>query len=165
MDMEIFLSDLDVPGGKLINSSPGDSIRFFSSYVSADVKSACFIDSLDILEKTGNRKAGLIFTPEEIKGNSSPQIICSSPRQAFFQMVAGCTARKRDPGIHPTAVVADDSRIDKSAYVGPFVSIGRGCTVDSGAVLESGVVLGDNVQVGKNSVIHGGVIVYSDVSM
>ncbi len=54
-------------------------------------------------------------------------------------------------GIHPSAVVADDARIDPSAHVGPFVSIAPR------------VVIGPRAVVGPHSVIEDGVQIDEDV--
>jgi UDP-3-O-[3-hydroxymyristoyl] glucosamine N-acyltransferase len=84
------------------------------------------------------------------------------------------------PGIHPTAVVAADARIDASAQVGALVVIGARAEVGAGALIGPHCVLGsdvvvaqqvrlvarvtlcDGVTVGARSILHPGAVIGSD---
>lgn len=61
------------------------------------------------------------------------------------------------PGIHPSAVVAEDANVDPTAEIGPFVLIGRGakigarCLVGPGAVVEEGVVIEADCRIGTHA--------------
>jgi UDP-3-O-[3-hydroxymyristoyl] glucosamine N-acyltransferase len=57
-------------------------------------------------------------------------------------------------GIHPTAVIGSDCRMDGSVRIGPHAVIGDRCVVGKNTVLMPGVVLGDDVTVGCDCVIH-----------
>ena len=72
---------------------------------------------------------------------------------------------RREPTIHPTAVVADNADIALTAYVGPNVYIGEDTRVGAYTRLEAGVVLGANVNVGDNCVLHPNVVLYDGVSI
>lgn len=59
-------------------------------------------------------------------------------------------------GIHPSAVIAEDARIDATAEIGPRAVIGAGveigarCKIGSGAVIEDGVLMGPDCRIGAN---------------
>jgi UDP-3-O-[3-hydroxymyristoyl] glucosamine N-acyltransferase len=61
------------------------------------------------------------------------------------------------PGIHPSAIVAEDARIDPSAEVGPLsvieagAEIGPGCRIGACAVIGSGVIVGRDCRIGAHA--------------
>lgn len=87
---------------------------------------------------------------------------------------------RREPGVHPTAVLEPGCAVDPTAHIGPyavigagsrigpgasvlaFVSVGRRCAVGEGAVLHPHAVLYDGTEVGKGSVVHAGVVLGAD---
>ncbi|MEJ0020500.1 MAG: UDP-3-O-(3-hydroxymyristoyl)glucosamine N-acyltransferase [Acetobacteraceae bacterium] len=60
------------------------------------------------------------------------------------------------PGVHPSAVVAADARIDPTAEIGPLavigarVQIGAGSRIGPGAVIGDGVVIGADCRIGAH---------------
>ena len=63
------------------------------------------------------------------------------------------------PGIHPSAIVAEDARIDPSAEVGPLsvieagAEIGPGCRIGACAVIGSGVIVGPDCRIGAHATL------------
>jgi UDP-3-O-[3-hydroxymyristoyl] glucosamine N-acyltransferase len=78
----------------------------------------------------------------------SPVLIAKDPYLAYAR-VAVLFEREpaATPGVHPTAVVAADARIDASASVGP------GCVIEAGARIEAGAVLGPHCVVGPDCTV------------
>jgi len=62
-------------------------------------------------------------------------------------------------GVHASAVVADDARIDPSAHVGAGCAVGSGAEVGPRSVLHPGVVLYDGARIGADCVLHARVVV------
>ena len=60
------------------------------------------------------------------------------------------------PGIHPSAIVAEDALVDPSSEIGPLsvieagVEIGPGCRIGACAVIGGGVVLGRDCRIGSH---------------
>ncbi len=87
---------------------------------------------------------------------------------------------KREPGIHPTAVIADSARIGANSSIGPCVVIEAGAVIGRNAVLrphvviERGATIGDDFEahsqvtvrrgsrIGNRVILHNGVTVGSD---
>jgi UDP-3-O-[3-hydroxymyristoyl] glucosamine N-acyltransferase len=61
------------------------------------------------------------------------------------------------PGIHPSAIVAEDAKIHRSAEIGPLcvigagAEIGPGCRIGPGAVIGSGVTIGQDCRIGTHA--------------
>ncbi len=87
---------------------------------------------------------------------------------------------KREPGVHPTAVIAASARIGANASIGPFVVVEAGAVIGRNAVLhphvviERGAAVGDDFEahpqvtvrsgsrIGDRVTLHNGVTVGSD---
>ncbi len=84
------------------------------------------------------------------------------------------------PGVHPSASIAPDARVDTTAHVGPGCvvasgahlgarskllggnHVGRDCRVGDDVCLFQNVVLYDHTQIGDRVVIHAGTVIGSD---
>lgn len=125
--------------------------------------------------------AAVILEPALATESPVPVLLSSNPYATYARVAslltdAGTTA----PGIHPSAVVAADCRIDPSATVGPLCVIedgvviaaevvigpgsviGRGCRVGAGTRLVAQVTLCQDVELGQRCLIHPGVVIGSD---
>lgn len=63
------------------------------------------------------------------------------------------------PGVHPTAVVPESSRIGTRAHIGAYVVVGERCLIGDDAVLLPHVVLYDGVRVGDRFLAHAHAVV------
>jgi len=63
------------------------------------------------------------------------------------------------PGVHPTAVVPQSSRIGARAHIGAYVVVGERCLIGDDAVLLPHVVLYDGVRVGDRFLAHAHAVV------
>lgn len=64
------------------------------------------------------------------------------------------------PGIHPSAVVAPNARVDATAHIGPYCVIGERVEVGPRVVLEGGNHVGADSCLGAESHLFPGVILY-----
>jgi UDP-3-O-[3-hydroxymyristoyl] glucosamine N-acyltransferase len=58
------------------------------------------------------------------------------------------------PGVHATAVVAEDARLGAAVSIGPFAVVGRGATIGDRVVLHPHVVVGPGATIGEDSELH-----------
>jgi UDP-3-O-[3-hydroxymyristoyl] glucosamine N-acyltransferase len=72
---------------------------------------------------------------------------------------------RREPSIHPTAVVAETADIALTAYVGPHVCVCEYASIGAYTRLEAGVVVGASVTIGEDCVLHPNVVLYDGVSI
>jgi UDP-3-O-[3-hydroxymyristoyl] glucosamine N-acyltransferase len=76
-----------------------------------------------------------------------PLLVTAEPEAAFETIAAHFVPDEAppEPGVHPSAIVADDAAID------PTASVGASCVVDSGAVIGARTVLRAMVYIGRNA--------------
>jgi UDP-3-O-[3-hydroxymyristoyl] glucosamine N-acyltransferase len=90
----------------------------------------------------------------------------AKPKLAFALIAALLHPQKRrEPFVHPSAVIAETADIDLTVFIGPHVAIGEGTRIGSGTRIEAGVVIGDHVRIGRDCVLHPGVTLYDDVTI
>jgi len=65
----------------------------------------------------------------------------------------------REPGVHPTAVIAPGARLGRDVCIGPHVVIGDGGVIGERVALDAGVVLERGVTIGDDSVLHSNVVI------
>jgi UDP-3-O-[3-hydroxymyristoyl] glucosamine N-acyltransferase len=119
----------------------------------------------------GSRKAGrqptragcLIAPPEFVSDARLPLIRAGVPRTVFAHAISRLIPPNRPaPGIHPTAVIGEGSRIGEGCSIGPHVSIGRNVEIGEGSVLHANVTIYDGVTIGKGAILHAGCVIGAD---
>jgi UDP-3-O-[3-hydroxymyristoyl] glucosamine N-acyltransferase len=108
--------------------------------------------------------AGCLLVAEDSTQTFNPErslIRVADPEAAFDGLAAEFGPRDRgpEPGIHPTAVVADSAEIDPTAALGAGVYVGAGARIGAGCVLWPGVCLGPGVILGSHCLLHFRVVV------
>ncbi len=87
----------------------------------------------------------VILRAEYADASPVPVLIAPDPYLAYARIAALFDNTPAPaPGIHPSAVIATDARVDPSASVGP------GCVIEAGAVVEAGVALGPHCMIGRD---------------
>jgi UDP-3-O-[3-hydroxymyristoyl] glucosamine N-acyltransferase len=107
-------------------------------------------------------KASCLIVSETEKFPDRTLIEVANPKLAFAIIGEALHGVKREPSIHPTAVVATTARIAPTAYVGPHVTVGEYVTVGDNCVLHPNVVLYDGVTLGARVILHAGVCIGAD---
>lgn len=125
------------------------------------------IDNNKYIEQAFNSRANAIIMREdaaEIVANfkNKTVIICKNPKEAFIKLLSRMFEDKKYHlgTIKKTAIIEENSNIDKEVYIDDYVRIGKNCVIKKGSVIESGVFLGDNVIIGENSIIHSNVSIH-----
>lgn len=121
-----------------------DNEKFFDSALASGA--SCLIVPNGTHEKFPNR------TLIEVK----------NPKLAFALIGAVLHPVRREPSIHPTAVVAKTADIALSAHIGPHVTVGEHVRIGNECVLYPNVVLYDGVTIGNRVILHAGVCIGAD---
>jgi UDP-3-O-[3-hydroxymyristoyl] glucosamine N-acyltransferase len=110
-------------------------------------------------------RAGAVLVPRDLPEEAAgcvPVIRVASPYTALRRVLElFYPAEVPRPGIHPSAVVASDARLDEGVAVGPLAVVEAGVRVGAGSVLGAGVFLGRESVLGPECRIHAGVVVYA----
>jgi UDP-3-O-[3-hydroxymyristoyl] glucosamine N-acyltransferase len=103
--------------------------------------------------------ASVVIVKDDFNSDSpvKPTLIrVSDPYSSFALLLQKYDEMNRpQPGLHPSAVIAD------SATIGKDVSIGAGCVIEDKAVVGEGTILGANVVVDKKAKLGNGCHLHS----
>jgi len=100
-------------------------------------------------ELAGSAASAVILRAEDAAAAPNACLISANP-YADFARIATLFERlpAAAPGVHASAVVADDARIDPGASIGPLCFIGARARVAAGTVLGAGCVVGEDCSIG-----------------
>ena len=105
-------------------------------------------------------RAGAFVVPPDVADLPGPMLRCPAPQQAVIDLLRLFhPAPPRAAGVHGSAVVAADARVDPTAAVGPL------CVIEAGAAIGPGVQLHALVHVGAGVEIGEATVVYPQVSL
>jgi len=128
-----------------------------------------YVEDEKFFAAAGSSNASCLIIPEEGEAAGFMQtalIAVPNPKLAFALIGAVLhPPLRREPSIHPTAVVSETADIALTAFVGPHVHIGENAHVGAYTRIESGVVVGANVSIGDDCVLHPNVVLYDGVSL
>lgn len=108
--------------------------------------------------------AAVLLKPADAEGYAGDALLIADPYLAYARISHLFDPKpKATPGIHPTAVIADDAVVDAAASIGAYA------VIESAAQIAAGVTIGAHCFIGARSVIGEGgwlaprVTLYHDV--
>jgi UDP-3-O-[3-hydroxymyristoyl] glucosamine N-acyltransferase len=111
--------------------------------------------NLPLLQAT---QAGAVVLPEELLAELPAGAAAVVVRSAYlgFTRVARLfhPAQAAVPGVHPTAVVAEDAEVAADCEVGPYAVIGAGARIGAGCIIGPHAVVGAGVELGAGCRLH-----------
>ena len=122
---------------------------------------AFFANERYLKQLQATRAAAVIVGASARDATTAARIVAANP-YAYFARVSALINPPRavHAGVHATAQVHREARIDGGAEVGPYAVICRGVEIDAGAVIGASSYLGEQVRIGRGSRLHPSVIVY-----
>ena len=155
----------EIVDGRVVGDG-GTQIERISELIDADQNEIAYVENEKLFEAAAESKASCLIVKDAARFSGRTVIEVSNPKLAFSLIGAALhPAVRREPTIHPTAVVAANANIALTAYVGPNVCVGEYVRVGAYTRIEAGVVLGANVSVGDDCVLHPNVVLYDGVSI
>jgi UDP-3-O-[3-hydroxymyristoyl] glucosamine N-acyltransferase len=92
---------------------------------------------------------------------SKPLLIVKQPRLAFARAAEFlCPPPKREPGIHPSAIVDPSARVAKNAIVAERAVVGQKAEIGDGTRIGAGCVIGNGVSMGRACMLYPNVTIY-----
>jgi UDP-3-O-[3-hydroxymyristoyl] glucosamine N-acyltransferase len=160
LSLRLSLAELaDRLGAELV----GDGERVVEGIRSLDLAEAehlSFLHNPKYLAQAAESRAGaiLVHSADELPGRDL--LVCAQPYLAVARALEIFHPRRpAEPGVHPSAVVADDLQLGDGASIGPLVVVGRGVSVGEGTVIAAGCVVGDGARIGSGVYLHPRVVV------
>lgn len=105
--------------------------------------------------------AGAVLVAEGVVLPGKTLLVCANPYAAFAKVLALFhPERRREPGIHPTAVLGEGCTVAPDAHIGPLAVLLDGVTVGPRSVVEAGCVLMEECEVGEDCRLFPRVVLY-----
>lgn len=146
--------------GKVIGNSQLRVVRL-SPIDDIKADSLVFAEGSDNIKRAEESPAVAVLVANHVTDLKKPAIQVANPLGAFISLLNHYyPAHRPVPGIHPTAVIAEDVKLGQQVYIGPFVVIESGAEIGDHAILKSHVHVGRRVKVGAGSIIHPQVTIY-----
>ena len=163
--MEITIEQL----AKRINAELAGNDKFFSSRISsvAPIKSAnknnvTFVADDKHKASIRDSQAGAVIVSKSIENLEMPQLIVDNVNKALIEAMKILAPKLKTPvpGIHPSAIIAENVKIDKGVSIGQRVVIDEAVVISSDTIIRSGCKIGENTKIGKNCRIDSNVVIY-----
>lgn len=113
-------------------------------------------------------RASVILTPLDYNGDPQPgqcYLKVKNPSLALARICAELESQLwpwPEPGIHPSAVIADDVEIATDAHIGPNCVIESGVTIGPGCWLQAMTYIGRGATLGERCWLRPRVTIYAD---
>lgn len=138
------------------------SIDGLSALATAQASQLSFLANPRYRSQLQDTQAGaVLLRREDLLDYQGNVLIVADPYAAFARLshVFDLTP-KRQPTLHPTALIAPDAQVDATASIGAFVVVESGAVIGRGVVLEAGVHVGECAEIGADSWLGGHVVIH-----
>jgi UDP-3-O-[3-hydroxymyristoyl] glucosamine N-acyltransferase len=120
--------------------------------------------SLGLIRST---RAGVVLCPtetpvSEFADTGKTLVAVATPRLSFLRLVQTHFINPKPRGIHPTAVIDPQAKIEDDVYIGPFTYVGGECEIGRGTVIYGHVHIYPKTRIGRNVVVHAGTVIGAD---
>lgn len=113
------------------------------------------------LERAEGSGASALLLPEALSSSRLPFLRAKDVRLALARVLTEFHPAPPPPaGIHPTAVIGEDTRLGAGVSLGAYAVLGEDCRLGDGVVVHAGCVIGRGVRIGDRSVLYPRVTIY-----
>lgn len=157
----------ELVGGRLVGH-PETEIKRIADLDQAGDHEIAYVDNEKFFPAAAASVASALIVPVGAaeKFPDRTVIEVANPKLAFSLIGAALHPPvRREPNIHPSAVVAETADVALTAYIGPQVQINEGARVGAFTRIEAGVVVGAHVTIGDDCVVHPNVVLYDGVNI
>lgn len=150
-------------GGRL-SGSCHQALSGGASLKEAMPSDVSFLGNEKYREQVLPSRAGVVLVPENYDvppPAGRAWVFCAEPSQAFSTVVTLFTPPPISyaPGIHPSAVIADDAVVAGSAHIGPCAVIGAKAHIGECCVIGPGCVIGQESSIGEHTFLYAKVVI------
>ncbi len=136
-------------------------VRGVGDIAEAGPSDITWISSARYADKLPTSRAGAVLVALDFGPTPMPAILCERVDRGVAKLLAAFAppVSRREPGVHPAAVVHETAWLDDSVSVGPHAVIERGARVGFGTIVHAGVFVGQDTNVGRDCVIWPNVVI------
>ena len=133
-----------------------ETIRGIAALSSATAGELSFLGNAKYKTEVGSSRASVILLPVGFEGQPSENqlfVLVENPSVALARICSRIEQTlwpRPQPGVHPTAVVAESARVAATATVGPFCVIEDGAVVGERSHLQAQVFVGREARIGDD---------------
>ncbi len=180
--MTVTLGDLAVRFGLALRGDPDRPVDHVGTLAGAGPRGIAFLANAKRLDELVGANAAAVILPAKLADQSPVDcLLADNPHAAFARIADVLHPKATGPaGVHPSAIVASDARIDPSAHIGPLVVVGARSVIGARSYIGPGCVIGEDVElatdvrlvarvtvlervtIGARSVLDAGVVVGSE---
>ncbi len=147
-------------GATLENGDPDTEITGVAGIEEAVAGQITFVSNPKYAAAAKTTGASGVIVAADFPSISTAMLRSQNPYLAFARAIdLFYQPPKYRPGIHPTAVIAQSSRLGTNAHVAAYVVIDEGVEIGDSAVLLPHVVIYRNVKIGNNFFAHAHAVV------
>jgi UDP-3-O-[3-hydroxymyristoyl] glucosamine N-acyltransferase len=178
----VSLGELAVRFGCELRGDPDTRVDAVAALADAHGQAISFLANPRYRRDLARTRAAAVVLDSSVAAECPvASLVCENPRATFARMAAWLHPLPPIiPGLHATAVIGADARVDPSAHVGAFAVIGAGaqigarafvgphCLVAAGVTvgedvrLIARVTLGERVTLAERVLVHPGAVLGSD---
>ncbi len=139
----------------IVEGDPGAVVSRLSGLAEANTGDITFLASKRYAPQVATTAATAVVVAKDWAGPSSAQALIrvDNPDQAFTEvaLLFAPPPLRRLPGIHPTAIIADDAVLGEAVHIGPYCVIEAGARIGDRTVVEAQCFIGEGVELGCDS--------------
>lgn len=127
-----------------------------------------FLGNAKYRAEVAKTRASVVLLPADFSGEPQPGqlfLYVENPSVALARVCARIEQQlwpKQVPGVHPSAAIAADAQIARTATVGPLCVIESGAVIGEHVHLQAQVFVGRNATIGESSWLMPGVVVSAE---
>jgi len=151
--------DAKLAGNK---SDAGRLIAAVRPIEAAGEREVTFVKSNKHKAALGKSRAGAVILSDKLDDLDKPQLIVKNVDAALIETLTAFAPQLKpvEPGVDPTAKIADSAKLAGDVHVGPGVVIEDGARIGQNSIIAGGCKIGENSTIGRSCRIDGNVVIY-----
>ncbi|KPK48653.1 MAG: hypothetical protein AMK72_06345 [Planctomycetes bacterium SM23_25] len=158
----------ELVGGRL-DGDPARQVRGVASLAEAGPDDVAFVVVTRYRDAAAASKAACLVVPDDWPAGaaSAATLYVADPNRAMSRIAeALCPPLPQpEPGVHPTAWVAETARLGRAVHVGACAVVGEGVRLGDRTRVRAGAVVADEAAIGDDCDIHSGVVIRERVRL
>lgn len=148
------LADLAERVGGVLSGDPDVEVTRVAPPAEAGPGAVVVVGEPGLLPRIDGLAAAVIVR-DDAPPTRGPAIRVRDPRLALAHALRALVPPVRPaPGVHPTCILGEGTRLGDGVFLGPYVVVGAGVCLEDGVQIHAHGIVEDGVQIGADSVLH-----------
>lgn len=153
--------------GATVSGEPSAPVKRVNAIEAAGPEDVTFLLDASRAKRLHNSSAAAVIVNQPLKDLTMPQLVVQDVNAALIKalQIFAPPLQTPEPGIHPSAVVAEDADIHPTAHIGPQAVIAKAVRIGSRTIIGPACIIGENTTIGQNCRLDPNVAVYHNCSI